>query len=153
MNCFYMSLQTTLKAQFQIKPKKEKDPQYSSNISQDLIHHHPENTRKKSITYIHPTVNHAGSSLADKISHLFLLTINLVHQLKSLAVMRVAVKQDPAGRNSKAKELERQRDRERDSKEREREETRALLCSVSDQLDMCDLCLLHVSIGNPTHQH
>lgn len=40
---------------------------------------------------------------------------------------------------------------ERDRK-RENGGNSALLCSVSDQLDMCDLCLLYVSVGNPTRQ-
>lgn len=106
-------------------------PQRSSNISKDLINHRPGSTQKKIITCSHPTVNRARSSTADKASHPFLLTVNLVHQHKSLAVMRAALKQDPSGRNSKGREKDRKR---------ENGGSGALLCSVSNQLDMCDLC-------------
>lgn len=66
------------------------------HIWKDLINHYLQNTQKINITDSRPTVNHAGSCLAEKISHPFLMTISLVHQHKSLAVMRAAVKLDPA---------------------------------------------------------
>lgn len=96
----------------------------------------------------HPNVNHAGSFLAGQTSHLFLLTINLFHQHMSLAVMRAAVKQDPAGRHSKGKEWETERRKEK--RERQKEKGTAHCSALS--LDVCDLCLLYVSVGNPICQ-
>lgn len=85
---------------------------------------------------------HAGSSLADKISHPFMFTINLVHQHKSLVVMRAAVKQDPARRNSKGKEWETERERTEGT----------VHCSALSPINLTCATCVYVSVAKPTRQ-